>query len=796
MSDPTKTKAKKASNKHQEEADQQHKTKGDEQPQKTDKAAAKAKAKKDVAENGSTSTVNEKGEKKEEDDKEEGLEDCGSHSSKGKGAKTQKKRQIQDGEKPQKTKKTEGNGEAKSVEEASEEGSSSSSSLAPTRLEVEKFEKEERDKEERALEERLRRHSLVLEQCSMFEGIDSAEEEGLDEEQRFLSKVLRGIRLSASYNYKQRQALHPLDHTASSSSSSSSSTLDERRPVSARESKSSESFDQLRQPSTPRRKTSKGFFGSSKGTDLDEPVGVPPFKKRDYVEQNCFVLNATKGLSGTESGDYTSDSPNNAGRQSGMVTLRTRKMGPRKSRVTVVDYAPTIFADLRARCGISYDEFIDDWNYDKTNMPKLKLGAGRSGSLFLRSKHGRFILKSIPFFEVVTLQDILVDLHQHFVANKHSRIIRFLGLYQCFSYNNALRKKEETYFVVMNNLLLDERWGFTIDEKYDLKGRIPKPGKEGKHVLDPKYDKKRLRLSSSQGKEESTEEENEENGHSKRTSETEKRNARAAKIRVAVSNNYVFKDNDLMDRKFHIINNKVRDELIAQLTADVQFLKDHNCMDYSLLVGVHHLKEGEEEALLQEEKERLALEAAAADPGADGTHPSKKKGKTKAAKGKKDDEHKKHKDEKKKKKEEKRRAKEEKKEAKHKKKKSTKGKEKDHKGKADHDSEDDSEKSKAASSSPYKERIVPLIPSDPETQEVYFIGIIDPLSRYGVRKQLAHFLKRSLWTDETLSTVPANYYAERYLDYMPLIFPREEEKGIHKEHPHTHKNSRKPKNKE
>lgn len=37
-----------------------------------------------------------------------------------------------------------------------------------------------------------------------------------------------------------------------------------------------------------------------------------------------------------------------------------------------------------------------------------------------------------------------------------------------------------------------------------------------------------------------------------------------------------------------------RNELIKQLTEDVSFLKKHNLMDYSLMVGVHHCKEGEE----------------------------------------------------------------------------------------------------------------------------------------------------------------------------------------------------------
>jgi len=44
-------------------------------------------------------------------------------------------------------------------------------------------------------------------------------------------------------------------------------------------------------------------------------------------------------------------------------------------------------------------------------------------------------------------------------------------------------------------------------------------------------------------------------------------------------------------------------------------------------------------------------------------------------------------------------------------------------------------------------------------KEIYFIGIIDPLSRYKLRKKVAHFLKEMIWEDDTLSTVRPTYLA-------------------------------------
>jgi hypothetical protein len=55
-------------------------------------------------------------------------------------------------------------------------------------------------------------------------------------------------------------------------------------------------------------------------------------------------------------------------------------------------------------------------------------------------------------------------------------------------------------------------------------------------------------------------------------------------------------------------------------------------------------------------------------------------------------------------------------------------------------------------------------------KEIFFIGIIDFLSRYGtLAKKGAHFFKRFLWTNAELSTVNAKYYADRFDNYLPTI---------------------------
>jgi len=59
--------------------------------------------------------------------------------------------------------------------------------------------------------------------------------------------------------------------------------------------------------------------------------------------------------------------------------------------------------------------------------------------------------------------------------------------------------------------------------------------------------------------------------------------------------------------------------------------------------------------------------------------------------------------------------------------------------------------------------------------EIYFIGIIDCLTPYLFGKKLAYFFKQIIWQPETLSTIEADKYAERFSNFMKedLIFDPE-----------------------
>lgn len=343
-----------------------------------------------------------------------------------------------------------------------------------------------------------------------------------------------------------------------------------------------------------------------------EPAAMEGFIRRDYKDKATFKFH----------------SPTPA--DSRIPLFKKDKV------VVMTDYAPRIFHHIRAKCNVSTNDYLKAWTYSKDCLPSPNLGAGRSGSLFLCSADCRFIFKTIPEHEVETLIEILPAIHKHFVEHPGSRIIRFLGLHHF----HDTATKEETHCIVMNNLLHHPSFS-TIDEKWDLKGRIPKPGKEGRFATTVDRSKK------------------------------------------------VLKDNDLLDRRFYLTED-AREELLKTLYDDVEFLKTHNCMDYSLLVGVHFIKESEVE-VAEREREKLKEDK------------KRKKGKKGKKKGKKAAE----------------------------------------------------EKERGAEGGPalFEGVMVPIHSNPAFKKEVYFIGIIDPLSRYKLRKKVAHFLKEIIWDDDTLSTV-------------------------------------------
>lgn len=277
--------------------------------------------------------------------------------------------------------------------------------------------------------------------------------------------------------------------------------------------------------------------------------------------------------------------------------------------VVVTDYAPKIFKEIREHFGISTQDYINAWAYDLDELPKPKVGAGRSGSLFLFSKDRKFLYKSIPLHEVQSLLDTLGNYHNHLLTTPNSILMRFVGLLCIHD-----RVTAQNMFIGVSTNCVWSPLPAKMDELYDLKGRKPKKSEE---------------------------------------KQTMKKNSG------------VWKDNQL--RRTFKLGKAQRESLLASIKADSEFLAANNMMDYSLLVGIQ-----------EKGDERLATSRALKDLEGHVYYSGHK--------------------------------------------------------------------------------------------EVFFIGIIDFLSRYGAKKIAAHFIKSFVWSFDQLSTIDAQSYSQRYISYFPTIF--------------------------
>eukprot|EP00992_Anisonema_acinus_P006890 TRINITY_DN2441_c0_g1_i1.p1 TRINITY_DN2441_c0_g1~~TRINITY_DN2441_c0_g1_i1.p1 ORF type:complete len:479 (+),score=23.99 TRINITY_DN2441_c0_g1_i1:56-1492(+) len=290
--------------------------------------------------------------------------------------------------------------------------------------------------------------------------------------------------------------------------------------------------------------------------------------------------------------------------------------------LTLKNYAPLPFEKLRQKFEISAEMYMAAWDLPDEKL-QLKLGAGRSGSLFLKSYDSRFIMKTIPHDECVSTLELMPGLYNHFMKNEDSLIAPIFGVYKFRSPDD----KFVVYVIVLANIVrpVGLPAGYSEPVIFDLKGRVPKPGKAFRH--------------------------------------------RGEK-------GIVFKDNDL-ERVFYLTAEK-RDRFLRQIKVDLDFLCNNNLMDYSFLIGVVSLAEGMISGPTRRGAAQVATSPFRCDFGGLG--------------------------------------------------------------------------------------------SDDRCSEVYYMGIIDNLTRYGKRKIAAHLIKSVRWESQTLSTVHARYYRDRMDSYLPTIF--------------------------
>ncbi|CAK7564294.1 MAG: Phosphatidylinositol-4-phosphate 5-kinase [Sporothrix epigloea] len=202
------------------------------------------------------------------------------------------------------------------------------------------------------------------------------------------------------------------------------------------------------------------------------------------------------------------------------------------------DYAPWVFRHLRALF------HLDPADYLMSLAGKYilsELGSpGKSGSFFYFSRDYRYIIKTIHHSEHKFLRKILKDYYRHVTENPNTLLSQFFGLHRV-----KMPYGRKIHFVVMNNLFPPHR---DIHQTFDLKGS----------TIGRDYPEELL-----------------------------SQNPRAT-----------LKDLNWLRRHHHLEMGIIKKRLfLEQLQKDVKLLQRLQIMDYSLLVGTHDTRRGNDENL-------------------------------------------------------------------------------------------------------------------------------------------------------------------------------------------------------
>jgi 1-phosphatidylinositol-4-phosphate 5-kinase len=199
------------------------------------------------------------------------------------------------------------------------------------------------------------------------------------------------------------------------------------------------------------------------------------------------------------------------------------------------DYSPIVFAYLRRMYGVNEFDFLLSV-CGNANFIEF-ISNAKSGQFFFYSSDGKYMIKTMTNAESKFLRRILPSYFRHCCENPNTLITRFFGMYRVKLYH--LRRNVK--FVIMNSVYYTDKY---LQNFYDLKGSVV---------------------------------------------------GRNAKPGQAVK-----KDNDLrqgLPESALSLRPPVRTHMRDQISADCEFLRQMEIMDYSMLVGVHHVPPVEDHSL-------------------------------------------------------------------------------------------------------------------------------------------------------------------------------------------------------
>eukprot|EP00128_Syssomonas_multiformis_P017640 Colp12_sorted_trinity150504_noHs@14561 len=208
-------------------------------------------------------------------------------------------------------------------------------------------------------------------------------------------------------------------------------------------------------------------------------------------------------------------------------------------RMVVSNYAPEIFRDIREHFGIDDEQYALSLGLrqvfnslivgDLTSMSGM-VSEGKSMSFFYYSHNSQFMVKTISEAERDTFLRILQSYYVYMLKHRDTFLSRIFGLH------TLTYEGKDHHFIVMGNVFDTTK---PIDLRFDLKGSTV-----GRQACPPG---------------------------------TQPYNPKV-----------VYKDLDFLasGRRLFLAPEHGA-KLLAQLTMDANFLRNHQIIDYSLLVGIH-----------------------------------------------------------------------------------------------------------------------------------------------------------------------------------------------------------------
>ncbi|KAK7736664.1 Phosphatidylinositol-4-phosphate 5-kinase [Cytospora paraplurivora] len=351
------------------------------------------------------------------------------------------------------------------------------------------------------------------------------------------------------------------------------------------------------------------------------------------------------------------------------------------------DYAPWVFRHLRQLFHLDPADYLMSLT-GKYILSELG-SPGKSGSFFYFSRDYRFIIKTIHHAEHKFLRKILKEYYNHVTANPNTLLSQFYGLHRV-----KTPWGRKIHFVVMNNLFPPHR---DIHTTFDLKGSTI--------------------------------------GRDYREEDLEK-NPRAT-----------LKDLNWLRRQQHLELGLEKKRLfMEQLQKDVKLMQKLQIMDYSLLIGVHDVRKGNEENL---RARNLQVFSPGGEQSAEDPHqvlmrtPSKLENQRRAAQFRQ----------------------------------IIKSERPVPMGQSPAGMPDVLEEGAKSDSIFYSDDggMQATHEDNSPGDEIYYLGVIDCLTHYGVIKKIEHFWKGLSHDRTQISALPPEQYGDRFLNFMSGITMSPEE---------------------